>query len=176
MSMPYPRLSGWAFARRLQRVTRPTSANGRIDIPRVKGAIHGTSAAIRPKVPVAARYQRRQRICVILVNVTNVVRLLACVQWAFLVPAPRYACVVVCICGVFRSCNKLVQPLPDTPHGIYNAHGRNGIYHAACYASACIAGGAPCVCICVIQSGRAAKSISAKLRIVRQALTSLSVR
>ena len=48
-------------------------------------------------------------------------------------------------CGVFRSCNKLVQPLPDTPHGIYNAHGRNGIYHTACYAPTCVAGGAPCV-------------------------------
>ena len=60
MSMPYPRLSGWAFARRLQRVTRPTSANVRSDIPRVIGAIHGTSAAIRPIVPVAARYQRRR--------------------------------------------------------------------------------------------------------------------
>ena len=80
--MPYPRLSGWAFARRLQRVTRPTSANVRIDTPRVIVAIHGTSAATRPIVPVAARQQRRQRICVILVNVTNVVRLLACVQWA----------------------------------------------------------------------------------------------
>ena len=135
--------------------------------------MHGTSAAIRPIAPVAARNQRRQRICVILVNVTNVVRLLACVQWAFLVPAPRYACVVVCICGVFRSCNKLVQPLPDTPHGIYNAHGRNGIYHTACYAPTCVAGGAPCVCICVIQSGRAAKSISAKFGIVRQAFTAL---
>ena len=93
--MPYPRSSGWAFARRLQRVTRPTSANVRIDTPRVIAAIHGTSAAIRPIAPAAARYQRRQRICVILVNVTNVVRLLACVQWAFLVPAPRYACVDV---------------------------------------------------------------------------------
>ena len=69
----HPHVVGWAFARRLQRVTRPARAKERADIPRVMDAIHGAGARIGATAPVAARNQRRKGIRIILVNVSYIV-------------------------------------------------------------------------------------------------------